>query len=149
MWLHMHFSIYGPIQADSKLCLAEQRRLMTKPPTIFVVDHDAAVRDSLSVTLTFSGFKVRGFQSGSAFLQSLPLREDGCLLVEFDLEDMTGMELIARLSDDHVSIPIVIMSARLRLPFPKTEFPKNVAILQKPFGRDELLNVLQHALARK
>ncbi len=135
-------------QTDNLLCVADRSGLITKPPTVFVVDHDAAVRDSLSVTLTFSGLDVCSFSSGGAFIQSLPLKRDGCLLVEFDLKDMTGIELIARLSAERVTIPIVIMSARLRLPISKHDLPKDIVILQKPFGRDQLLDVLQQAFAK-
>jgi FixJ family two-component response regulator len=144
----MHFSTPGPIRADSKLCLTEQPGLITRPPTVFVVDHDAAVRDSLSVTLTFSGFEVFSFESGNAFIQSLPLRRGGCLLVEFDLEDMTGLELFEHVSAERVTIPMIMMSARLRLPVLESKLPKNVIVLQKPFGRDELLDVLRRAIGK-
>ena len=121
---------------------------MTKPPTIYVVDHDAAVRDSLSVTLRFSGFEVRSFASGSAFVRSLPLQESGCLLVEVDLEDMSGMELIEHLDEKHLILPIILMSARLRRPILETKLSDHIVILQKPFGREELLGMLNHATAK-
>ena len=144
----MPLSFLAQTLADSLLSLTDQSGFITKPPTVYVVDHDAAVRDSLSVTLTFSGLNVCSFSSGGSFIQSLPLKQDGCLLAEFDLEDMTGMDLVARLSAERVTIPIVIMSARLRLPVSKNDLPKDIVILQKPFGRDQLLNVLQQAFAK-
>ena len=145
----MHFSIPRSAQADDKLCLTVRRGLLIKPPTIYVVDHDAAVRDSLSATLTVSGFEVRSFESGSALMRTLPLTEAGCLLVEFDLEDMTGMELAERLEAKCVALPIIMMSARLRLPVLESKPSRNVVILQKPFGREELLGVMQRALIQR
>ncbi len=108
-----------------------------KPPTIFVVDPDAAVRDAISITLRANGFRVRLFGSGGEFLDRRPLVPRGCLLVEFDLLDMAGTELISRLAAARIVLPTVIMSARLRLP------PGIAASLQKPFGQDELLRCLR------
>ena len=118
-----------------------------KPATIFIIDHDAAVRDALSITLRSSGFGVITLGSAREFLDLLPLTQEGCLLIEFDLEDMTGAELITRLTDEHVELPAIIMSARLRLPVLAQPRPSGITtILQKPFGQDELLQCLRRAL---
>lgn len=117
--------------------------------TVFVIDHDLAVRDSLSLILRFSGFDVLTFESGAQFIQSLPLARKGCLLVEFDLRDMTGLALIDRLIAERLDLPAIIMSARLRLPVARNRLPADVPILQKPFGQDQLLEVLKRALTRR
>lgn len=117
--------------------------------TIVVIDHDAAVRDALSVTLSAHGMDVLTYRSAGAFLRTSPPREPGCLLVEFDLADMSGMMLIDHLRAEEIILPAIIMSARLRLPIPEKKLPFGVtALLQKPFGQDELMEGLRYALDR-
>ncbi|MDH3661443.1 MAG: response regulator [Alphaproteobacteria bacterium] len=137
----------SPRQAGYTLHLSEQVGSGIKAATIFVVDHDAAVRDALSVTLRSSGFGVRTFGSAGDLLDTLPVTQEGCLLIEFDLQDMTGTDLIVRLHRERIALPAVIMSARLRLPVFERPYPSAItAILQKPFGQDELLQCLRRAL---
>lgn len=117
--------------------------------TIVVIDHDAAVRDALSVTLAAHGMDVLTYRSAGAFLRTTPPKERGCLLVEFDLADMTGTTLIDHLRAEKIMLPAIIMSARLRLPIPEDRLPFGVtALLQKPFGQDELMEGLRYALDR-
>lgn len=105
------------------------------------------MRDALSVTLRASGFSVAAYDSAGKFLGTLPVRQRGCLLIEFDLLDMTGAELVDRLHGQRNELPAIIMSARLRLPAFQTLRPTAVTtILQKPFGQDELLRSVRGAL---
>jgi FixJ family two-component response regulator len=133
--------------AASVLYAARPAKAAPLTPTVVIVDQDAAVRDALSITLCASGFRVLLFESGSQLLSKRPLPERGCLLVEFDLKDIKGTDLIARLFAEQIELPAVIMSARLRWPFLNERLPSGiVTILQKPFGRDELLESLRLAL---
>ena len=147
MAVPMPFPYSGNHPAGIQLHLSNPAGSRTTPTTIFVIDHDAAVRDALTVTLHSTGFSVITFASAQEFLDSLPVTEKGCLLIEFDLEDMTGADLITRLADKRVDLPTIIMSARLRLPVLADPYPSRIAaILQKPFGQSELLQCLQDIL---
>ena len=118
-------------------------------PIIHVVDHDAAVRDALSVTLKASGFAVRTYDRTAAFLKALPLKPGGCVLMELDLDDMSAAGLLIELSDGGIMLPVVLMSARLRKPeINGPELTRIDDILQKPFGREELLACLHRMLRR-
>ena len=144
----MRSLVYGPEPAIHTLHLSAPIVRGTTSATVFVIDHDAAVRDALSVTLRGSGFDVAAYDSAGDFLGALPVRKRGCLLVEFDLLDMTGAELVDRLHGRRIDLPAIIMSARLRPPVFQPRRPLAVsAILQKPFGQDELLRCV-HRRAR-
>lgn len=120
-----------------------------EPATVFIIDQDAAVRDALSVTLRAIGFDVAAYSSAGDFLAMLPIRQKGCLLIELDLVDMTGPELVVRLSEERLSLPTIIMSAGLRMPVFERPRPAGIAaVLQKPFGQEELLTCLGRALGR-
>ncbi|MGI9490771.1 MAG: response regulator transcription factor [Geminicoccaceae bacterium] len=116
-------------------------------PTVFIIDHDAAVRDALSISLRTCGLRVLTFASAGHFLDMRPPVRNGCLLVEFDLADMRGTDLIIHLAAERVDLPAIIMSARLHRPFLGEARPSGiVAVLQKPFGRDELLESVRLAI---
>lgn len=144
-----HFVHDPPDQAHAALHLTDAHRPRLQRGTILVVDHDAAVRDALSFTLNAGGYGVRAFGSAGALLRASSIEQDGCLLVEFDLQDMTGIELLARLNTRQVDLPAIIMSARLRpLVLDGPRSPHVAAILQKPFGQDALFRSLQRALGK-
>lgn len=136
-----------PVAAGRQLRFALPTGQSAKRATVFVIDHDAAVRDALSVTLRASEFGVRSFGSAGEFLDALPVGPRGCLLIEFDLADMNGTELIRLLRERRVMLPAVLMSARLRLPDIGSPPQTGISgVLQKPFGGDELLNCLRCVL---
>ncbi len=142
-----YFTHDPPGQTRSALHLADAHHQRLRRGTILIVDHDAAVRDALSFTLNAGGFGVRAFGSAGALLRADAIERDGCLLVEFDLEDMTGIELLAHLNAQQVNLPAIIMSARLRPLVIEEPKPRHVAaILQKPFGQDVLFRSLKQAL---
>ncbi len=117
-------------------------------PTVFVIDHDAAVRDALSISLHLRGYQVLSFDRADGFLKSLPLERKGCLLVELDLEDMKGTDLVAHLTAQRIELPTIIMSARLHKPAFVDPLPEGiVGFLQKPFGQDEVLKKLRLAIS--
>ncbi|MGI9499781.1 MAG: response regulator transcription factor [Geminicoccaceae bacterium] len=143
----MPFFARGPEFTGRTLHLSDPAGRGANPATVFIIDHDAAVRDALSVTLRDNGFHVRTHRSAGDFFGALPIRRGGCLLIEFDLVDMSGVELVARLNVDRVALPAIIMSARLRIPDIGNPHPLGVTgILQKPFGQDELLHCVRRAL---
>ncbi|MGI9434228.1 MAG: response regulator [Geminicoccaceae bacterium] len=140
------FSHDNPV-AGSILYIAHPAEAVPPTPTVLIIDHDAAVRDALSISLRTGGFGVLSFESAGHFLSARPLVRKGCLLVEFDLEDMTGTDLIAHLVVEQVALPAVVMSARLRSPILREPLPSGiVTILQNPFGRDELLRSVRLAI---
>ena len=133
--------------ANGQSIFAHSPVLSMQGPTVIIVDHDAAVRDALSASLGAGGYAVLTFGSANDLIKSLPLGERGCLLVEFDLGDMNGLDLVAHLSTMHLRLPAIIMSARLRRPFLIDPMPDGVVgFLEKPFGQDEILAKLQLAL---
>jgi len=117
--------------------------------TVHVIDHDAAVRDALSVTLQASHFEVRTYRSAGDFLAALPITQQGCVLIELDLTDMNTVDLIKTIGDSEMNLPIILMTARLRKPELSSPEPIRIdGILQKPFGRDELLACLEYSLRK-
>jgi two-component system, LuxR family, response regulator FixJ len=85
-------------------------RHMRAVPGVFVVEDDQTVRTALVRLIATFGHPVRGFGTASDFLGSEYSHQPGCLLLDFLLPDMNGMELQERLNAQHSSVPIIFLS---------------------------------------
>ena len=70
---------------------------MTRP-TVFIVDDDAGVRDSLAMLLELKGFHTRTFAAAAAFLAEYRPEWPGCLVLDLRMPGMSGLELQADLA---------------------------------------------------
>lgn len=86
---------------------------MGQVPTIFVVDDDEVVRDSLKVLLETRQFVVRDFESGRAFLaHRRAARDPGCLVLDVHMPEMSGIELLRTLRNDGDELPVILVTGR-------------------------------------
>ena len=84
---------------------------ITPPTTIFVVDDDPDVLISLRFLLETEGFAVRTFANGPTLLSSdLPTLGD-CLIVDYKMAGMTGLDLVSNLRDRQIFAPVVLITA--------------------------------------
>lgn len=97
----------SPLSASAKGDIAAMKRL--QGITVWLVDDDDAVRDSLRILLECEGLSVHGFRSGEALLKALPLEGD-CLLLDLYMPDMDGFAVMAALNDRSIDIPILTMT---------------------------------------
>ena len=67
--------------------------------SVYVIDDDDAVRDSLSFLLETAGFAVETFESGARFLESFTGDEIGCIVTDVRMPGLSGLELAGRLRD--------------------------------------------------
>jgi FixJ family two-component response regulator len=114
--------------------------------TVFVVDEDDAVRDALVTTLGASGFAVAAFRSAREFIEGYRIGGPACLIVELDLPEIDGPALLQMLPGAGIDVPVIITSRRLRPRRLPDELARCVGILEKPFGREELLRLVHAAL---
>jgi two-component system, LuxR family, response regulator FixJ len=77
---------------------------------IYVVDDDYDVRTSLRFLLETEGFDVRTFRSGVALLGSSTRSRADCLVVDYKMAELDGLELALRLRRLHVSTPIILIT---------------------------------------
>ena len=84
--------------------------LIPKKGTVFVVDDDEAVRDSLQWLLEGKDYRVRCFDSAESFLSRYDPRELACLIVDIRMDGMSGIDLQNRLVDLRSPLPIVFIT---------------------------------------
>src|SRR5260370_17144789 len=82
----------------------------TTTPIVYVVDDDTDVLGSLQFLLESDGFDVRTFRSGAALLNATMTDEVDCLVIDYKMPAMSGIELANRLRNRDTDIPIILIT---------------------------------------
>jgi FixJ family two-component response regulator len=118
-------------------------------PIVAIVDDDEAVGNAIEVLMRSIGLVARTFSSGEEFLRSPELSRTGCLVVDFNMPNMSGLDLYNNLSRLGKEIPTVLITAYPCDDIRARAFRSGViCYLTKPFDENELLNCIQTALDR-
>ena len=93
--------------------------MMTEPktdpgiePTVFVVDDDEAVRESLRFLLSTLHYQVRAFATAEDFLEAISSDQAGCVVLDINLPGMSGFELQARLEERRIGLPVIFITGK-------------------------------------
>ena len=123
--------------------------LIPKKGTVYVVDDDEAVRDSLQWLLEGKDYRVRCFDSAETFLSRYDPREVACLIVDIRMGGMTGLELQDRLVERKSPLPIVFITGHGDVPMAVDTMKKGARdFIQKPFDETALVNLVERMLAQ-
>ncbi len=119
------------------------------PQTVFVVDDDDAVRNSLRMLLKSAGVHAEAFASAQEFLLTYEVSHPGCLVLDVRMPGMSGLEMQHELNLRGAAIPVIFITGHGDIPM-AVEAMQHGAFdfLQKPFRDQELLDRVQRALIR-
>ncbi len=118
-------------------------------PTVFVVDDDEAVRDSLAELIDSIGRPVETFDSAQVFLDAYDPARAGCLVLDVRMPGMSGLDLQERLNERHAILPIIFITGHGDVPMAVEAMQRGAAeFLQKPFRDQDLLERIELALAQ-
>lgn len=121
----------------------------TVQPTVFVVDDDAAVRDSLEMLLKVAGFGVSAFASAVRFFSDAQLNAGDCVITDIRMPDMDGLALQQELIRRGSRLPVIVITGHGDVPLAVQAMKAGaVDFLEKPFARDALLAAVRNALDR-
>ncbi|WP_296447595.1 response regulator transcription factor [Rhodoferax sp. UBA5149] len=121
--------------------------LIPKKGTVYVVDDDEAVRDSLQWLLEGKDYRVRCFESAESFLSRYDAREVACLIVDIRMGGMNGLELQTRLLESQSPLPIVFITGHGDVPMAVDSMKKGAMdFIQKPFKEDQLVSLVERML---
>ena len=124
--------------------------LIPKKGTVYVVDDDEAVRDSLQWLLEGKDYRVKCFDSAESFLSRFDPREVACLIADIRMDGMDGMsglELQDRLLERKSPLPVVFITGHGDVPMAVTTMKKGAMdFIEKPFKEDELIGLVERML---
>ncbi len=122
---------------------------MQHEQTIYVIDDDDAVRQSLEFMLKAAGMKSRGFESAKAFMALLPEINSGCVVTDVRMPEITGIDLLRHLRKSNPDLPVIVITGHGDISL-AVEAMKIGAIdfLEKPFDGQQLLTAVRSALSR-
>ena len=115
---------------------------------VFLVDDDDRIRTSLARALRKRGFEVVTFASAEAFLADYDASQPGCLVLDYGMPGLNGLELQQHLSDQSIAIPIIFISGHGGVP-ETVQAMKGGAVdfLEKPFRQPTLVACIEEAFA--
>jgi two-component system, LuxR family, response regulator FixJ len=121
---------------------------MEATPTVYIVDDDAAVRDSLRFLIRSVGLNAETFASSIEFLDQDLEDRAGCLILDVRMAGMSGLELQEKLRGDGVRLPVIIITGHADVPMAVRAIKSGaVEFIQKPFNDQVLLDHVHRALA--
>ena len=118
-------------------------------PTVFVVDDDVSVRESLELLIGAAGWRPETFASARDFL-SRP-REPGpsCLVLDVTLPDISGLDVQKRVATERIELPIIFITGYGDVPTTVQAMKAGaVEFLTKPFAEEVMLRAIRSALDR-
>ena len=120
---------------------------MAESPTVFIVDDDEPVRDSIGMLLDTVGIEHDEFATAQAFLDSFEADRTGCLILDIRMPGMSGLELQDKLAELKANIPIIFITGHGDIPMAVEAMRKGaVDFIRKPFRDQELLDRIHEAL---
>ena len=121
--------------------------LIPKKGTVYVVDDDEAVRDSLQWMLEGKDYRVRCFDSAESFLSRYDPREVACLIADIRMGGMTGLELQSKLIENNSPLPLAFITGHGDVPMAVDTMKKGAMdFIQKPFNDGQLLPLVERML---
>ncbi|MGP8032962.1 MAG: response regulator transcription factor [Steroidobacteraceae bacterium] len=117
--------------------------------TVFIVDDDEGVRNSLRFLLTSVGLATRALGSASEFLDTYKPSQPGCLVLDVRMPGMSGLELQQQLNLRGAVIPVIFITGHGDIPMAVEAMQQGAFdFLQKPFRDQDLIDRIQRALER-
>ncbi len=116
-------------------------------PTVYVVDDDISVRESLESLISTAGWVPRTFASAQEFLNCPRASGPSCLVLDVHLPDLNGLELQERIADDRIDMPIIMITGYGDVPMTVRAMKAGaVEFLTKPFAEEALLSAIGDAI---
>jgi FixJ family two-component response regulator len=117
-------------------------------PSVFIVDDDKQLLDSLVTLLEVLGFQVRAFSTPDSFLRFYRREMPGCLVLDIRMPGQTGLELYQELLRDGKRLPVIFVTADADVTIAVAAMKTGaIEFLEKPFDRDILVDRVRKAIA--
>ncbi len=113
-------------------------------PTVFIVDDEEAIRNSLSRLLGAIGVSTETYASGLDFLSKYAGERPGCLIADVRMPGMSGLDLMLELRRRHIEIPVILMTGHTdEQSIQRLEAERPFGFLEKPFSIKDLRSLVE------
>lgn len=120
---------------------------MNNEPTVYVVDDDAAVRNSLRFLIESAGFRVTTFANAREFLSGYDSDVPGCLVLDVRLPGSSGLDLQQQLVAEGIGVPVIIVTGHGDVPIAVRAMRTGALdFIEKPYDDQVLLDRIRHAV---
>jgi FixJ family two-component response regulator len=121
----------------------------TGVPTVFIIDDDAGVRESIQDLVASVGLRSESFATAQEFLRSEQADSPSCLVLDVRLPGMSGLDFQRTLAEAGIQIPIIFITGHGDIPMTvKAMRSGAMEFLTKPFRDQDLLDAIHQALER-
>lgn len=119
-------------------------------PSVFIIDDDAGMRDSLVTLLRSQGIRCRAFAGGADFLRAMPQDETACVVTDLRMPEVDGAEVVRHVSEAHgAAWPILVITAHADVPLAVSLMKQGVVdFIEKPFDPQRLIESIRGCLSR-
>lgn len=118
--------------------------------TVFIIDDDEAVRDSIAELVGSVGLQAECYGSAPAFLETCTPERPGCLVLDVRMPEMSGLDLQQKLNERGFPIPVIILTGHADVPVAVRAMKAGAfEFLQKPYRDQALLDAIHQALSLK
>jgi two-component system, LuxR family, response regulator FixJ len=131
---------------DGSTTNTQGRELTRSLPALIVVDDDAAVRHSLKFALEMDGFAVWLYADARELLDEPNLPTYGCLLIDYYLPDLDGLQLLATLRSRGVVLPAFLVTGHPSVALRRRVEQAGIRLVEKPLIGDGLADMIRDSL---
>jgi FixJ family two-component response regulator len=128
--------------------MGQNSKMAPSRPTIMVVDDDQAVRNSLKFSLEIDGFSVRAYPSGQELLNETDMPDYGCLVIDYNLPGLNGLDLLSKLRARHSNLPAILATTHVDANLRRRIAASGMVLVEKPFIGSALSDAINEALGR-
>ena len=126
--------------------MQEQGEVQRTQLTVYLVDDDPAIRDSLSLSLSLRRYHIAQFASAEDFLNAYDAAWVGCVIADIRMPGISGLQLQAALKERGSSLPVVIITGHGDVASARTAFRgQAIDFLEKPFDDEDLVRAIETA----
>ena len=121
--------------------------MVASPPVVFVVDDEAAARESVGALVESHGYRAACYASAEEFLANFDRRSPGCLITDHRMLGASGLELLRTMRDEGRRLPVILITAYANVPLAVQAMELGaVTVLEKPCRDQELWQNIERAL---
>lgn len=118
-------------------------------PAVFIIDDDPAVLNSLKFSLEIEGFSVHGYPTGADLLAAGEWPGCGCLVIDYHLGEMNGLELLNQLRTRGIAAPAILITSHPSLLLRQRAASVGMPIVEKPLLGNALTEAIRKALSKE